>query len=71
MASNRACTQNANRQKCNCTYEPCSRKGLCCECIDFHWVSSREMPACFFNAEAEKTFDRSLGHFLRVAGKKT
>jgi len=28
------------------------------------------MPACFFSKEAEKTFDRSLGHFLSVEGRK-
>ena len=70
MATNRSCTQDKNKQKCNCTYEPCSRKGFCCECISYHWFSSKEMPACFFSKEAEKTFDRSLGHFLSVEGRK-
>ena len=25
-----------NLQHCNCTYEPCSRKGICCECLAYH-----------------------------------
>jgi hypothetical protein len=27
-------SREANLARCNCTYEPCSRKGICCECID-------------------------------------
>jgi hypothetical protein len=32
-----------NLANCNCTYEPCSRKGRCCECLSYHW-SSKELP---------------------------
>ncbi|MDD8026292.1 MAG: DUF6485 family protein [Acidobacteriota bacterium] len=61
----RACTAESNRSRCNCTYEPCPRKNLCCECLAFHW-DQRELPACFFPDAVEKTYDRSLARFRRV-----
>jgi hypothetical protein len=66
----RTCTREKSTKKCSCTYEPCSRKGFCCECIQYHWVASRELPACFFTADSERTYDRSLEHFLAVWNKK-
>ena len=27
------CNIEKNKRNCTCTYEPCSRKGKCCECI--------------------------------------
>ncbi len=59
------CKQNENRAKCSCTYEPCSRKGICCECIAYHW-SMKELPACLFPPEVERTYDRSLRRFIEV-----
>lgn len=56
------CKQNRNLKDCNCTYEPCSRKGICCECIRYH-LRMRELPACVFPDEAESTFDRSFEYF--------
>ncbi|MFQ5711562.1 MAG: DUF6485 family protein [Candidatus Geothermarchaeales archaeon] len=61
------CDLEGNLEKCRCTYEPCPRKGVCCECLDHHW-RRRELPACFFPPEVEKTYDRSLEKFLRVYG---
>lgn len=52
-------------QKCNCSYEPCSRKGICCECIQYHW-HMKELPACFFPDDVERTYDRSLRRFNEV-----
>ncbi|MCK4943358.1 MAG: hypothetical protein KAS65_07270 [Candidatus Aminicenantes bacterium] len=57
------CKKEANLTHCNCTYEPCSRKGICCECIDYH-KGLNELPACFFSAEAERTYDRSIKKFI-------
>jgi hypothetical protein len=37
-----------NLAGCNCTYEPCGRKGICCECIRYH-RNAGELPACFFD----------------------
>ena len=59
------CNQEKNTEKCNCTYEPCSRKGICCECISYH-LRSRELPACCFSKDAEATFDRSFDNFSRL-----
>lgn len=61
----RECTIEQNRAGCTCTYEPCSRKGLCCECLRYHW-RSRELPACVFPEDTEKTYDRSLETFIRT-----
>jgi hypothetical protein len=59
------CNQDKNREACNCTYEPCPRKGTCCECLSYH-ITSRELPACCFPSKAEATFDRSFEHFARL-----
>ncbi|RKY81997.1 hypothetical protein DRQ07_02570 [candidate division KSB1 bacterium] len=57
-----------NLSSCNCTYEPCSRKGLCCECISYH-RSMNELPACYFPADVEKTYDRSIRRFVELHSK--
>lgn len=57
--------QKQNLANCNCSYEPCSRKGICCECIAYHRRSG-ELPACFFPPEAELTYDRSIDNFMRA-----
>ena len=58
-----------NIANCNCTYEPCENKGNCCACISFHRQSG-EMPACFFDRETEKTYDRSVGTFIKMYNSK-
>ena len=63
------CNQNKNLNKCNCTYEPCSRKGMCCECITYH-LRSRQLPACCFPKEVEQTYDRSFERFADLVAKK-
>jgi len=59
------CRKPKNLAKCNCTYEPCERKGLCCECISYH-LSRNELPACYFPDEIEKTYDRSISRFVEI-----
>ncbi len=59
------CQRERNLKTCNCTYEPCSKKGLCCDCVRYH-LKLRELPACFFPADAERTYDRSFEHFARL-----
>jgi hypothetical protein len=59
------CKQESNKSNCNCTYEPCSRKGICCECIRYH-LRSKELPACCFPNDIEKTFDRSFERFAEL-----
>jgi hypothetical protein len=67
------CNSEANSRKCNCTYEPCERKGKCCECLTYH-LHMAELPACAFTADVEMTYDRSFARFVKVfqakSGKK-
>ncbi|MFW9974663.1 MAG: DUF6485 family protein [Candidatus Thorarchaeota archaeon] len=65
----RTCPTERNKERCSCSYPGCSRKGYCCDCLDYHW-KHRELPGCLFPPEAEKTYDRSLEHFLDVWNKK-
>ena len=59
------CKKDQNLESCPCTYEPCSRKGICCECISYH-LASNQLPACAFPPEVEKTYDRSFARFIKV-----
>jgi hypothetical protein len=63
------CKKEENLDRCNCTYEPCSRKGVCCECILYH-LKMRQLPGCCFPDVAEATFDRSFEHFSRLVQEK-
>ncbi len=55
---------DTNLTLCNCTYDPCSRKGVCCECLHHHRRIG-ELPACFFEDDVERTYDRSIARFVR------
>lgn len=59
------CKQEQNKENCACTWESCSRRGICCECIKHH-LKKRELPGCCFPLEAERTYDRSFDHFVRL-----
>jgi hypothetical protein len=59
------CRSATNRIRCNCSWEPCPRKGICCECLEYHW-SRKELPACLFPDSVEKTYDRSLRKFIQT-----
>lgn len=60
------CTnRKQNLANCNCSYEPCPRKGICCECILYHRKNG-QIPACFFSSDVEKTYDRSIANFIRT-----
>lgn len=59
------CNKEINQERCNCSYEPCSRKGVCCECLKYH-VRMRQLPACVFPDDAERSYDRSYEHFARL-----
>jgi len=54
-----------NRAKCNCTYETCSRKGTCCQCLHYHRQMG-ELPACYFPDDVERTYDRSIRRFVSL-----
>ena len=63
------CNTQKNLAQCNCSYEPCSRKGKCCECLKYH-MRMNEVPACFFPDSAERSYDRSVSHFIKVYQKR-
>lgn len=54
-----------NMAQCNCSYEPCPRKGKCCECLQYH-LSQRQLPACCFPDDVERTYDRSFRRFAQL-----
>ncbi|PLX75790.1 MAG: hypothetical protein C0615_07635 [Desulfuromonas sp.] len=62
-----SCQQESNRKDCRCTYTACSRRGSCCACVRHH-RDRGEVTACFFSAEAEKSYDRSLKNLFRDRG---
>lgn len=63
------CSIEENKLNCSCSYSNCFRRGKCCQCISYHW-SKKQLPGCFFPAEAEKNYNRSLKYFLEVYGKE-
>lgn len=54
-----------NNARCSCTYTGCSRHGLCCDCLHYH-LANKQLPACCFTPEAEKTYDRSFKKFIET-----
>jgi len=63
------CKKEENIRICNCTY-PCSKKGTCCECVEYHRQRD-ELPACYFSNETERTFDRSIEKFIEDYKNRT
>ena len=59
------CRQTKNKANCTCSYDPCPRKGMCCDCLAYH-LKSRQLPGCCFPPAAERTYDRSFDHFARL-----
>ncbi len=59
------CSKDENTDFCNCSYPGCPRKGVCCDCIQYH-LSRNELPACVFPDDVEETYDRSFEKFIEV-----
>lgn len=60
------CPNKAERSNtCGCTYSACERRGVCCDCIEYH-LKSKQLPGCCFPPEAEATYDRSFAAFARA-----
>jgi len=59
------CNVEKNLDKCNCSYEPCNKKGYCCECLQYH-LRAGQFPACVFPNDVEKTYDRSIERFIKT-----
>jgi hypothetical protein len=47
------------------TYVACERRGACCACVAYH-RGQGQLPGCLFPAEAEKDYDRSARHYVKV-----
>jgi hypothetical protein len=54
-----------NLKRCMCTYKGCPRHGNCCVCLRYH-LDMRELPACAFPPEVERTWDRSFERFVKT-----
>ena len=62
------CQKEKNLARCNCTYEPCDKKGICCECLAYH-LKQRQLPGCCFPDDVEKTWDRSFETFAKLVNE--
>jgi Domain of unknown function (DUF6485) len=62
------CKKDRNQQNCNCSY-PCSKKGICCDCISYH-RNMGELPACYFPNDIEKNYNRSIENFMAIYQKR-
>lgn len=58
------CNKASNQKFCNCTFS-CSKKGICCECLQYHHRLG-ELPACYFPSDIEQTGDRSIERFISL-----
>jgi len=61
------CYQEKRQKSCTCTYS-CSRRGKCCECIDYH-LSMDQLPGCVFakiSKDAEKAYNRDFEYFAKL-----
>lgn len=63
------CKKELNLKRCNCSYDPCSRKGVCCDCLSYH-LNKRQLPGCAFPPDVERTYDRSFERFARLVNEK-
>ncbi|MBM4462324.1 MAG: hypothetical protein FJ012_03165 [Chloroflexi bacterium] len=64
------CEVEVNKAKCTCTYEPCSKKGKCCQCLLYHRALG-ELPGCLFPPEVERTYDRSIARFVAASSRRS
>ncbi len=58
------CQKEENLKDCPCTWTACEKRGMCCLCLKSH-LNKDELPACCFSAEGERTYDRSIEHFIQ------
>jgi hypothetical protein len=59
------CKKELNLARCNCSYGGCSRKGVCCDCLSYH-LGMRQLPACCFPDDVERSYDRSFTKFAEL-----
>ncbi|MGB5910713.1 MAG: DUF6485 family protein [Promethearchaeia archaeon] len=61
------CNQERLKENCDCTYS-CSRRGKCCECIEYH-LKMNELPGCVFakiSKDAEISYNRDFNYFAKL-----
>jgi hypothetical protein len=58
------CKKDKNLEFCNCSYS-CGKKGVCCDCLRSHRLK-KQLPACYFPADEESKYDRSIENFIRI-----
>ncbi|CCO24590.1 DUF6485 family protein [Maridesulfovibrio hydrothermalis] len=68
MVKDSCAHQEGNKKDCPCTYTNCTRHGACCECVKYH-RGKDQLPACFFTAEEEKTYNRNIDYFIECRTK--
>jgi hypothetical protein len=61
------CISTQSKVHCTCTYTSCDKHGNCCNCVTYH-RGKGEIPGCFFTAEGERSYDRSLANFSKDQG---
>ena len=49
---------------CTCTHTACPTWGDCRSCVTRH-RERQEIPGCFFTTAGEKTYNRSVGNFIK------
>jgi len=59
------CKQQINLKRCNCSYGGCPKQGICCECLSYH-LGLRQLPACCFPNDVERTCGRSFERFAQL-----
>jgi len=62
------CAIDQNKKHCPCTFS-CGKKGICCECVDYHRANG-ELPGCYFPKDAERSGNRSIANFITVVEEK-
>lgn len=59
------CLKEENLERCNCSNVVCGKRGVCCECVASH-LKKRQLPACAFPDDVEKTWNRSFEKFAEL-----
>lgn len=62
------CKKELNSKRCSCSY-PCPLHGICCDCIASH-RAKKQLPACFFPSDVERTYDRSIENFIKTVQER-
>ena len=63
------CKREKILETCACTYPSCSKKGKCCDCIEYH-RERNELPGCLFPSDAEATYNRSIKYYCNIMEKR-